>query len=250
MTCTACSTDPIAQPFPKSGPLRKNFDLTLSALSRRIGESSDGRAVYPYVVATVHDDEGRFQQTGCSPNLQGGVITLCACKHHLRAYRRVRSEKGVWIAGVTRGGLIKKGRHLFYLMFARPFESHAELWQALGSRTRQAKSTAVHRLGDLYEPRTGGLKGEGRFEVNRYRPPKVGHVHHKTTADRHWERDIDRSYGRGTRPVLLRGDPKLSFIWTKPQILLCENLKVPLPRNPMKSTSIKRFLQRLSQEKG
>ena len=248
MTCTACSTDPLAQPLPTSGPLTKNVDLSLASLRQRIEKSSDGRAVYPYVVASVHYDRGRFGQTGCSPNFQGGVITLCTCKHLLRTYRRVRKSEGVWIVGVTGSGLVMRGRHLFYLMFARPFESHAGLWSHLGSRVSQAKSATRDRLGDMYEPQTVGLVGDERFRVSRYRPPIVGHVHRSSASDHEWERDIDRTYRRGTRPVLLCCDSRLSFIWTKPQIPLRENANVPLPRNPTKSTSIQHFLRRLAQE--
>src|SRR5438876_941385 len=76
----------ICQPFPEtgSGPIRMNASLAVL----RFNTPGAGKSpVYCYVVDSIEDADRRYLQTGCSPNWQGGLITLCSCKHGMRTYR-------------------------------------------------------------------------------------------------------------------------------------------------------------------
>ncbi len=233
------------QPFPTRLPLRAQLNLGKSRLESRIGELARDRRVYPYVVATVaRGGDGVFRQEGCSPNLQGGIITLCDCKHHMRSSSYFADYRGVWIAGLTRGGLTAKHRrYLFYLMFARPVTSHAELWKSLRATTRMAKSARLDPLGDIYEPVRSGLEGDECFAADNYRRPVAGHVHQHV-----WRRDLEQTYRKTRRrPVLLKGEPILSFIWSLPRLWLSERAG-PLPRTPGRSENIAAFMNRLREE--
>lgn len=232
----------VVQPFPVESPLREQLDLGLTLLCEHIGDEKPDRAVYPYVVATVKRPRAVFEQTGGSPNFRGGVITLCDCKHYLRSFAPVCDERGVWIAGITGPGVSpRRRRYLFYLMYATPVSSHAELWRRLPAATRVAKSAARDAFGDVYEP-VGALAGDDVFTPERYRRPIAGHVHGENDE---WWRDIEQTYG-GRHPCLLVGEPVLSYIWTTPRLSLVE--RSPLARNPTSSPSIGAFLSRLREE--
>ena len=189
--------------------------------------------MYVYVVETVDLRGRRFAQSGNSPNFQGGVVTLCACKHQMRSWAAFgRSGQPLWIAGVTRSGLVdgRRCRYLFYLMYVpltHRFRSQAEMWESLPPETRQAKSAAFSPLGDIYEPLHEGLRGEAALAVENYRPPCSEHGHLREGT---WPEDINKRYRYGGRPHMLRGDPDHSFLWTRPAIRLNESL--PLPREP------------------
>src|SRR5712691_3567326 len=87
------------QAFPTSGRLVKNLDWSLPALKRRLRSASE--KVHSYVVRTVGYDrtEKVFGQTGSAPNFQGGYITLCTCKHQMRATQDCHEWRDTWIAG-------------------------------------------------------------------------------------------------------------------------------------------------------
>jgi hypothetical protein len=236
------------QPFPTTVPLGDRLDWSLERL---IGELAYGppRPVYPYVVASVERrPDGRFAQYGTSPNFQGGVVTLCACKHHMRSGSRFRDQDGVWVAGVTGAGIGGRGRrHLFYLMLvAARADSPAEMWDRLASEVREAKSASRHPLGDLYEPRCAGLTGDDRYDVTNYRAPLANHDH-AAGSPPYWHADIDVRYGQ-RRPVLLAGDPHRSWLWSRPMIRLRESSSRRLPRTPATSDSLSGFLDRLQPE--
>src|SRR5436309_1447551 len=107
------------QPFPDSGQLHAQLDLTLEQLAGALRTAPRGD-VYVYVVRTVDLRGLRFAQCGNSPNFQGDVVTLCACKHQMRAWPVFgRSGRPLWVAGITRSGLVdgRRCRYLFYLMY-------------------------------------------------------------------------------------------------------------------------------------
>jgi hypothetical protein len=186
-------------------------------------------------------EDGSFAQYGNSPNFQGGVITLCACKHRMRTAAHLRNDADVWVAGITSSGLpsVHGRRYLFYLMLIHQrADSQAEMWERLPREARQAKSASKHRLGDVYEPRRAGLSGDGRFMVDNYRQPCKEHVHRDGN---HWHLDVN--YPGNRRPVLLTGDPERSYLWTRPSIWLEE--RHPLPRNPRASATPQHFVDRL-----
>jgi hypothetical protein len=73
------------QPYPSSGILAENLNLPLKSLRHRIGNRI--QVTYTYVISSVRHRDNRFIQTGSGPNFQGGFITLCTCKHHMRSAR-------------------------------------------------------------------------------------------------------------------------------------------------------------------
>ena len=217
-----------SQPFPRNGALGSNLNLALEKLRSKIPHS-DNSIVYSYVVRTIDLDRDGFTQWGSAPNFQGDLLTLCTCKHYMRTLRQ--DWKDIWVAGVT----TKVNRNaLVYLMkVMKQFESQSELW----SWMKRAVPRAVHQkaacwweLGDLFLPKLQhALNDLEKFVPANYVEPCELHSHSKKA----WYRDIDyrngkRVEGRRRRPLLLVGDPKLSFIWDgRPSRLL--RLKHPDP---------------------
>ncbi|MEQ8790838.1 MAG: hypothetical protein RIC55_31365 [Pirellulaceae bacterium] len=210
------------QPFPSSGPLADNLGLPLPVLKSEIGKTN-ARA-YSYVLSTVgiDHDSTTFEQRGSAPNFQGGVMTLCTCKHQMRATQTAEDWEGVWVAGFT-SRTIHDGRHwLFYLAkIDSAYESHADLWRATTARTRNAKSAVANFLGDIFRPKSPSLTGPARFSPSRYVTPSA-HAHRQHRGDRGWRNDIDYRHAEKYRhPPLLVADPKMTFIWDEPLIYFC-----------------------------
>ena len=94
----------LLKPLPKTVATHRRAGLDIDELRERIAAagSPDHMTVYGYVITTVELRDGLFDQTGSGPNFDGGLITLCTCKHDLRA--RMHTEewlKNQWIAGFT-----------------------------------------------------------------------------------------------------------------------------------------------------
>ena len=222
------------QPFPTTGPLATRRDLALEQLEDDLSHWSV--TVYPYVVASTRD----FEQRGCSPNWQGGLITLCACKRRDRTGPRFAPGKRLWVAGITPSSRYRR-RHLLYLMLVRDrFQSQVELYKSLAPDVRAAKSASQHPLGDIYEPKTLGIVGGARFDVRNYTPPCAGHTHQ---ANDEWHLDIDYP----GRPWMLVGDPRFSYIWSEPSIGFDEPGD-RLPRQPAGFKTLTEFFRRLVAE--
>ena len=142
------------QAMPSLGTLAENLNLPLDELSIRIA-SFQQSIVYSYIVDTVEYHEGRLYQTGSGPNFQGGLITLCSCKHFMRTFLDVESWKGIWVAGFTSSRDLNQNK-LFYLMkISEASESHSELWASdlIPEETKIAKGAHLDRFGDMYQPR-------------------------------------------------------------------------------------------------
>jgi hypothetical protein len=192
------------QPLPVSGSLKKNSNLCLNRLKRAVNQ--EDATVYCYVIKSVKNDNGSFRQQGCGPNWQGGLITLCTCKHYMRTLKKAEDWNGKWIAGFTTindGNSRKDGSNrrnaLVYLMKVKvAFESHHDLWYALPAKTRMAKN--AHKkgniLGDVFRPK-GKLKDSDKYAPSSYYSPCGSHVHaekdrwHKDKSP--WYKDIDYS---------------------------------------------------------
>jgi hypothetical protein len=203
----------IDQPFPASGELARNLNLSLK-LVQTILKGQRG-TVYTYIVDTVRCDGGTFVQTGSGPNFQGGLITLATCKHQMRSGIALHEWQNAWVAGLT-GVEAILGHHvnyLFYLMrVSRAFSSHRDLWNALPEETRTAKAADLHRLGDLYTPSD---TAPDPFDPEAYVEPRPDHAH---CHEYGWHVDIDYTSVYGTRPPLLVGDPAYSFLWNRPLV--------------------------------
>jgi hypothetical protein len=217
------------QLFPTSGSLVENTNLSYMELAEQLGNLEE--AAYSYVLKSVHmDDSGQhFEQYGSAPNLQGGRLTLCTCKHQMRTSLDCCEWPGTWVAGFT-SRRIHDGRHwLFYLTrVQKAYESHAELWENLPAGAREAKSAKENFLGDVFAPR-GRVAGDGRFDPRRYYTPSR-HSHRRNSCDNGWHNDIDYwCADRFGRPSLLVGNPHLTFIWDEPLIAFdkkhCRNFK-------------------------
>ena len=127
------------QPLSQKMKLGRNMDMSLSTLHTLAA----GQAiVYCYVIASMRIREGKFVQTGCGPNFEGGLITLCTCKHRMRTAIDIEDWPDAWIAGFTGSSAGEAANFLVYLMqVEHAFASHRDLWfsTALSSETKRAK---------------------------------------------------------------------------------------------------------------
>ncbi len=209
-----------SQLFPTHDVLSRNLDTPLAVLQQKISNELQQRAVFVYIVKTVKVRNGKFAQTGCAPNFQGGYISLCTCKHQARASAPPKNCRGpdqsnpwkdVWVAGLCSPDQVRP-RALFYLMLVgQTFESHTACWNGLSAPS--AKSAHRHPFGDIYEPLPG--PGDAPWSATSYMDHLPGHCHNPTDRIS----DIEVSY-YGRHPRLLVGDPKRSFLWSAPHVTL------------------------------
>ena len=212
-----CSTgEQDHQPFPSKGKLSDNSNLSLETLRGSL--SSERTVVYRYVITSVHNEGGRYLQRGSGPNFQGGMVTLCTCKHRMRTYLSPDDWKGKWVAGFTGLGAGGGRNALFFLArVAHAYESHYDLWYSgeVPTETKRAKSAALSRHGDLLEPVGGSVDP---FDPLSYHPPNEAHSHSKNNT---WHGDVRYTGGRWVREAaLLVGDPGRTFLWDRPTIFL------------------------------
>lgn len=214
MSNCCCGDAKESQAWPRSGPLASNLDLSLLQLRGEIGHLS-AKCIYGYVLTTLRLVDGQFEQHGSAPNFQGGLVTLFTCKHHMRTWEQSPADyERCWVAGFS-GSTVGPRNALFYLMrVEHAYKSFFEAWNALDHSVREAKATNKHTLGDLYRLKKNAHKGN-EFDSNAYYKPRKKHVHRKG-----WERDIEVTGAGGRRPALLVGDPRYSFIWTRPRLYL------------------------------
>jgi len=208
-----CGGDRLSQEYPKDGQLKDHTNLRRNELLDKLG--NERGTIYAYVLCTVENENHKFSQKGCGPNFQGGLVTLCTCKHFMRTWRDVLDWKGIWIAGLTKFNLMEDGKnYLFYLMkVSESFHSQKEIWNSLSPKERNAKNAGVDPLGDIYEPKDN-IQDE--FDPSDYHAPK-NHVH---LTGNQWHKDINYVNRYGKRPALLVGDTKYSFLWSLPIISL------------------------------
>lgn len=201
-------------------------DLSIEELRGRIAQvGAPDELVYAYVVRSVRPANGEYVQTGSAPNFQGGLITLCTCKHGMRATLSPEQwQQGIWVAGLTSWDkAFGKQQSLVYLMrVGEAYASQAELVQALHRSGRsavvEAKDSTQHRLGDLMIPATDAVAGTDRYVPAAYVPPMVGHSHRRRAEDRGWEDDVNYVGAGGGQSAMLAGDRNFSFVWTRPVV--------------------------------
>jgi hypothetical protein len=70
------------QSYPEQ-PEGYSMNLSLSDLTQVA--SGTHAWVYYYIVKTTYFESGRIMQKGTGPNIEGGWITLCTCKHSMRS---------------------------------------------------------------------------------------------------------------------------------------------------------------------
>lgn len=203
------------QPYPQTGSLAKNINTTMKNLRQYM--NTDSAHVYCYIVKSVKNKNGSLCQQGCGPNWQGGLITLCTCKHMMRTFRDLDTWWGTWIAGFTSVGAGRGRNALVYLMKVKDaFDSHHDMWYALPKQVRLAK--AAHRkgniLGDVFRPK-GKLRGDEKFLAGSYYEPCNSHAHGENDG---WHKDVNYSKN-SRRAALLVGEQTRSFLWSKPTII-------------------------------
>jgi hypothetical protein len=236
-----CDDDESHQPFPTSGPLFRNLDYTLERLRSVIGGVSGGssKGVRAYKMTSVRLAGEQLLQYGSGPNFQGGRLTLCTCKHKLRAERPLEDWNGWWIAGFANCS----GRTwLFYLSkIERGYTSASEIWNAMNPLEQKAKNARINRHGDLFEPLTDFPKDQ--FDSTSYHPPLIGHDHRQNTKAEGWRKDIEYYDKKCQRhSVYLSTSPPKTFIWRSPMLYVDE-----WPRHK-KLTSVNHLLSLLSSD--
>lgn len=157
--------------------------------------------------------------TGSGPNLDGGRITLCTCKHRMRTspvfFDKKFSNRSIWIAGFSSsaGG----GKNwLYYLMkVGMTFSSQQEIYDHLKATpvilaAKLATNPKAH--GDIFEPKTNCSNS---FDPSLYELPHPGHSHRKEDE---WKKDISVEY-YGRNPKMLLGKKGHSYCYPSAQIL-------------------------------
>lgn len=214
-----CTSDSfVGQPYPRRGSLSRHIDLTQDELRDHVSASAQ---VYRYVVATVENVNGRFVQHGGGPNWQGGVLTLCTCKHAMRTFLEPENWHDVWIAGFSRVRAGDGRNALVYLTrITAAYSSHSALWQSplLTQQAKRAKSATIERFGDIFEPRDGA---KSPYAARNYQIPCADHVHRQYN---HWHNDIDYLGANKRRAALLVGDPAQTYLWQRPTLFLSNSI--------------------------
>ena len=207
------------QSFPKAGILAINSNLSLNDLKKKVAKTSPAM-VYCYIVRSIKTNNGISVQKGCGPNWQGGLITLCTCKHYMRTFFDHDAWKGKWIAGFTSKSDGVNGRNaLIYLMKVKvAFESHYDLWNALSVRAREAKAADRSFYGDVFRPREHLITFNKHDPFMYYQPEAHAHLDYDG-----WQKDISYKY-HNRYAALLVGDKKNSFLWNSPCIVAQDRL--------------------------
>jgi hypothetical protein len=168
---------------------------------------------------------GVLVQTASAPNFDGGYITLCTCKHSMRATMPVDAWlRGVWIAGMNKWDVESgKQQGLVYLMrVGEAYGSHFELVQAFQGSSRtvtvEIKAATTNSRGDVMIPKSAQLAPDEHRSMSGYISPMVGHAHRNEQNDTHWANDIEYVSKKGKSATLLVGDPAFSFTWSKQMI--------------------------------
>jgi len=214
----SCVRSTKKQDYPRSGTLFKNMNKPLEGLTKKLKDYVDlNESLYYYIVRTLDYQEKQILQKGSAPNFQGGIISLCTCKHWMRTFSNILNQESVWIAGLTSINLIPKNRYnfLFYLMRVEKgfrFKSHQEAWHNIPKEIRSKKIASRHLFGDLFKPKPQIVD---EFDAESYFEPVEGHPHQKLTKEGIpiWHKDIQQYYDKPY--VLLFGNPEFSFLWNK-----------------------------------
>lgn len=197
------------QDYPYKGALKDNMNLFKADISS-ILKFDRANWILAYTIDTVRLEKGKMIQTGCGPNIEGGIVSLCTCKHRMRSYiTDIEEWEGNWIAAFCS----KKGREnaLFYLMkIEKAYESNFSFWNDLTKDQKIVKSTNRNIFGDIYEPKYSIVSFQ-EHNQSFYLPSKEYHRHN--FQDRVY--DIEKKFW-DRYPKLLRGKTRKSFIWNKP----------------------------------
>jgi hypothetical protein len=169
-------------------------------------------------MTVVQRRNGKFEQIGTATNCQGGFLSLCTCKHQMRAQHSC--EEWVceyWAAafnGITTGGRRNDLVYLTKVKYAFPSQWELSMSPEIPADTKLAKAAHLNPLGDFFEP-LPGAEFKDRFNPEAYSRPVAGHSHQVG-----WSNDIRKHvvFSEEMPPALLIGDPQYTFIWDEPLI--------------------------------
>lgn len=206
-----------------SGSLQ--WDVSPQELLARLSQFRGDEPVRPYAVTTVRvPRNGTYLQQGSAPNFDGGLGTLCTCKHQMRSRYTVEAwASGAWVLGLTSLSKWRQGQQPYYYLMRvkQAFESQADLVEALRQQGRQdvlaAKDSTVHQRGDIFIPERP-LSGSERFNPQNYLSPVANHVHSGDHDPLHWHNDIHYAKMKRQEPPVLVGDPEFTFVWSRPMV--------------------------------
>lgn len=198
---------------------RFSKNLNLVDLKVKLEKSNSTDTVHYYIITSVEFINGKFRQTGSGPNLEGDLITLCTCKHKMRACKITEND---WIAGITsRDKTIIKEEEarncLFFLirikeLFDNQFELQTHL-QREHPISLKLKDATINKFGDIFLMK---YCNEDYHDVKNYFPPKLDHCHRKEESPLEWYGDIEL-YGKKAHKLVM-GDIDYSYVWDIPKI--------------------------------
>ncbi len=218
------------QPIPK-----KNCNYNLDSIITLLNTTDLSAPVYYYVMKTVRRDNDTLRHFGSGPNWQGGIITLCTCKHLMRTYPDIK--QGTWIAGFSNFRAGEGKNFLMYLMrIGQTYESHYDLWHSLPEKVRKEKTADKNPLGDVYRPLDRETQ-KSPFDPAMYLKPCRNHSHKRS-----WRKDIEYIARGDIHPLLLVGDLKYSFVWDQYIITLDRSIG-----RGQRRSHLKEFLGRLQE---
>ncbi|MGG7055462.1 hypothetical protein [Nitrosomonas sp. ANs5] len=129
-------------------------------LNRLVGKAADEVRVYTVATTRFDKNSKTIHHYGSGPNLEGGLATLCTCKHTMRMYHDTNGWNGKWILVFTSRAKSKgfSGEHyLLYMMkVEQAFESHLAFYKHLAQKNPAAlkiKNTATNPLGYILSPK-------------------------------------------------------------------------------------------------
>lgn len=199
--------------------------ITLETLRSKLFKGESSKEVRVYTVKTTRLDKNLkvVRHLGSGPNLEGGLATLCTCKHSMRQNHTCEDWKDRWILGLTSRAQNNgfNGEHyLFYMMkVEKAFESHNELYEYLGKKNSDAlqiKNAVKNPLGDIFQPTDNCTVP---LDPKMYKTPHRKHSH-GYDGDTQWHDDI--VYDSKPAPLLL-GNCDNTFVWPQPMIRFKQN---------------------------
>lgn len=193
-------------------------------LHRIAGYPHDEVRVYTVETTKFIEKSNNVEHKGSGPNLEGGLATLCTCKHSMRLNHTCEDWKGRWILGLTSRAKSKgfSGKHyLLYMMkVEKAFGSHKEMYEYLEINNRKSlriKNAIENPLGDIFQPTDTCTDFT---DPSMYKKPHSKHSHgYGEITD--WHRDI--AYTKNKCAPLLLGDKTNTFVWPKPMIIFDKN---------------------------
>ncbi|HNY70027.1 MAG TPA: hypothetical protein PKH14_04495 [Syntrophorhabdus sp.] len=226
------------------------IDCSLKELESCLKKNASDRLYY-YVVDTadVGKDSRGLYNTGSGPNFQGGLITLCTCKHSMRATSYF--DQSTWVAGVVNLGVSQKlglnNNLLFYLGKVKHiFHHYGELIDFLKKENPKAflaKNACNNIRGDIFQPKRSA---RDFHDPEQYKYPCRDHVHNPHDS---WKEDISYFYrdNPNKRSKYLMFDEEKSFAWCREVIQIDRGKVYPNGRkvaitSGYKSVRMKDFL--------